>query len=81
MMSPSDLELTERVGFEGKLDWDSDDSDDHLLNDDAGSGGRGETRNGGFVLPPPVQGKHQLPAMLKRQWLFKVKNIIQFDLG
>jgi hypothetical protein len=62
------LELTERASSQRQLDWDSDDSDDLFHAEGGGLG----IRNGGFVLPPPFQGKHQLRAMLKRQWLFKV---------
>ena len=38
---------------------------------------------GKFTLPPPVQGRDQLQALLRRQWLHKVHSllteIISFD--
>lgn len=62
------MELMERVSFEVKRDFDSDEDD--IFNDEGGVGGT--DRDDSFVLPPPFQGKHQLQAMLQRQWLFKV---------
>lgn len=57
------MELMERVSFEASRNLDSD--EDELFNDGGGNG------NQVFALPPPIQGKHQLQAMLRRQWLFK----------
>lgn len=63
------VELMGRVSLEAKHDLDSD--EDELF----GGGQHNNNRDGeGFVLPPPFQGKHQLRAMLQRQWLFKVTN-------
>jgi len=74
-MGPTEtnVELMERVSLESKYDLDSD--EDELFNDEGG--GHHNNRDdveeeGGFVLPPPFQSKHQLRAMLQRQWLFKV---------
>lgn len=34
--------------------------------------GRDTTFEGRFTLPPPVRGRDQLQALLRRQWLHKV---------
>lgn len=68
MPAETNVELMERVSFEAKRDLDSDEDD--LFNDEGGVGG--DNTDDSFVLPPPFQGKHQLQAMLHRQWLFKV---------
>jgi len=71
----TNVELMERVSLETKYDLDSD--EDELFNDEGGHRSNRDDgeEEGGFVLPPPFQGKHQLQAMLQRQWLFKVTTV------
>lgn len=38
--------------------------------------GCGTAFEGKFTLPPPVQGRDQLQALLRRQWLHKVHNLL-----
>lgn len=63
MAESTNVELTERVSSDSKREMDGDE-----LWDDEG----GEIGEQGFVLPAPSRGKHQLRAMLRRQWLYKV---------
>lgn len=73
MMAPeTNVELMERVSLELKRDLDLDGDDEDTISEEEGSS-RGN-RDESFVLPPSFSGKHQMRAMLQRQWLFKVSN-------
>lgn len=73
MMAPeANVELMERASLEFKRDLDLNDGDEDTISEDEGSS-RGN-QDESFVLPPSFSGKHQMQAMLRRQWLFKVPN-------
>ncbi|OAE27724.1 hypothetical protein AXG93_4193s1240 [Marchantia polymorpha subsp. ruderalis] len=68
----AELSLSSVGGEDGVVHWGQDGGVPYSDSRTADNGGASD-----FKLPPPASGSKQLEAMLRRQWLFKKRGMIQ----